>query len=170
MFDPTIFDNIKVVLEGEIYDLDLDGKIFVVQRKDLIDIAKMSREYRIRFSETMEDIVKTAEINLIADTKDLTLEILEIEDDEDKPGCELIIQFQTSIENPDDECKSIEEKINEIWDYRPTITQTIQYNYPISKGKMYNKISLHFGRKIDEDNISDIPQLIRYTFETLKAL
>ncbi|MDF0725751.1 hypothetical protein PY093_03360 [Cytobacillus sp. S13-E01] len=39
MFDPTIFDNLKVVIEGEVYDLDLTGDFLVTNRSDSIDIA-----------------------------------------------------------------------------------------------------------------------------------
>ena len=33
MFDPTIYDNIKVVLEGAVYDLDLEGKIIITTKR-----------------------------------------------------------------------------------------------------------------------------------------
>lgn len=36
MFDPTAFDNMKVVIEGAIYDLDLDGEISIIDRNDLL--------------------------------------------------------------------------------------------------------------------------------------
>jgi hypothetical protein len=35
MFDPTAYDNKKVVTEGAAYDLDLEGQIRVVDRKTL---------------------------------------------------------------------------------------------------------------------------------------
>ncbi|UOK56770.1 hypothetical protein MGI18_18515 [Bacillus sp. OVS6] len=49
MFDPTAFDNLKVVLEGAIYDADLGGFITVIGRKDLVDLAAMSRCYQNTF-------------------------------------------------------------------------------------------------------------------------
>ncbi|TCS82541.1 hypothetical protein [Tepidibacillus fermentans] len=168
MFDPTIFDNIKVILEGRIYDLDLEGKIIIVQRNDWVDLARMSRKYRIQFRLLAGNQEETAEVTLSAGTEDLTMEILEIEN-ENKPGCEISIRFYTVIENPDQQCKHIEEKINQIWNYRPILTQTIHYIYP-NTGKMNNEILLQFGRKIDEDNIEDIPELIEYTLKTLEAL
>jgi hypothetical protein len=45
MFDPTVFDNLKVIIEGAIYDLDLDGELQVVNRRDLVDLANMSRQF-----------------------------------------------------------------------------------------------------------------------------
>ncbi|MCV9888442.1 hypothetical protein [Metabacillus halosaccharovorans] len=47
MFDPTVFDNLKVVIEGYIYDMDIDEQISVTDRSDIIDLAKMSRQYSI---------------------------------------------------------------------------------------------------------------------------
>ena len=32
MFDPTIYENLKVVFEGAVYDLDLDGHLTVGDR------------------------------------------------------------------------------------------------------------------------------------------
>lgn len=47
MFDPTVFENLKVVAEGAFYDLDLDGELAVIDRHDLVDLAHMSRKYEI---------------------------------------------------------------------------------------------------------------------------
>lgn len=47
MFDPTAFENMKTVFEGAAYELDLRGEASITGRKDLVDLAEMSREYRI---------------------------------------------------------------------------------------------------------------------------
>ncbi len=47
MFHPTIFENWKVVVEGAVYDLDREGTAEVVYRKDLVDLAELSRSFRI---------------------------------------------------------------------------------------------------------------------------
>jgi hypothetical protein len=47
MFDPTIFDNWKVVVEGAMYDLDREGEAEVIAREDLMDLAGLSRSFRI---------------------------------------------------------------------------------------------------------------------------
>ncbi len=49
MFDPTAFDNLKVVLEGAVYDLDLSGEINIINRKDLFDFANYERNYQIHY-------------------------------------------------------------------------------------------------------------------------
>ncbi|MCT8136945.1 hypothetical protein H1D32_03750 [Anaerobacillus sp. CMMVII] len=81
MFDPTIFDNLKVVVEGEIYDLDLGGEISILNREDFVDLATMSRHFSITFQSVTSTAKQcTATIKLEADSADLYGEILE------KPG------------------------------------------------------------------------------------
>lgn len=171
MFDPTIYENIKVVLEGEIYDVDLNGKILVTMRKDLVDLAAMSRKFVIQFKllNSKRDIY--AEINLIANTEDLANEILERNDL--KAGCEILIKFYIIISDPVSECNRINSKLNIIWDNRPEITQKLSYIYDPdgnNKSDLFNEINLNFGRKIDEDNISDIHNLVEYTIKSLETL
>lgn len=50
MFDPTVFDNIKVFLENHLYDMDnLDGKIRITGRIDRLEMSVMSREFALFF-------------------------------------------------------------------------------------------------------------------------
>ncbi|MEI0739291.1 hypothetical protein VQ056_26320 [Paenibacillus sp. JTLBN-2024] len=50
MFDPTIFENLKVALENQLYDLDnIDGLIRIIGRDDRLEMSVMSREFAIRF-------------------------------------------------------------------------------------------------------------------------
>ena len=49
LFDPTAFDNMKVVLEGAVYDRDLFGDILIVSRDDLVNLATLSRKFTIEF-------------------------------------------------------------------------------------------------------------------------
>ena len=47
MFDPTAFENIRVVLEGIFYDKDLEGSIMIIDRNDIMNTAKLSRTYEL---------------------------------------------------------------------------------------------------------------------------
>ncbi len=49
LFDPTAFDNMKVVLEGAVYDRDILGDILVVKRDDLVNLATLSRQFMMEF-------------------------------------------------------------------------------------------------------------------------
>ena len=50
MFDPTAFENMKVVMEGIFYDKDLSGEIIILDRNDIMNIAKLSRTYDLSFN------------------------------------------------------------------------------------------------------------------------
>lgn len=170
MFDPTIYENIKVVLEGEIYDIDLSGEILVINREDTVDLAKMSRKFNIQFTLVNSEKDDAAEIQLTASTDDLAKEILE-RDLGIKPGCEISVKFYLHILDID-YCKKIEDKLNNLWDHRPTIVQNLSFLYQENNfpEEFFNEVTLNFGRKIDEDNIADIHGLIEHTLRSLKAL
>lgn len=70
MFDPTIYENVKVVLEGELYDRDLDGEITITNRSDLVDLATLSRTYVVAFEENSK---VSSTINLHASLRVLVL-------------------------------------------------------------------------------------------------
>lgn len=71
MFDPTAFDNLKVIVEGAVYDFDLHGDILVTDRKDMMDLASLSRIYHISFqlTEPFEPLVNN--IFIICGCKEL---------------------------------------------------------------------------------------------------
>ncbi|GLY09736.1 hypothetical protein [Pseudobacillus badius] len=50
MFDPTAFDNIKFMMQAEVYDRDLAGLFHIHHRTDIMDLASLSREAAITFS------------------------------------------------------------------------------------------------------------------------
>lgn len=49
MFDPTAFENLKIVIEGAVYDRDFSGEILVTDRNDIINLAKLERRFEISF-------------------------------------------------------------------------------------------------------------------------
>ncbi|HEX7056428.1 MAG TPA: hypothetical protein VF260_04425 [Bacilli bacterium] len=158
MFDPTVFDNLKVVLEGAVYDLDLAGSIVVTSRSDMLDSAVMARNYAIQFAASADAKVR-AEIQLFADMADLAAEMLAIADTE--PGCRLTVRFLAEIQDVEADCRRIEEGLNAIWQERPTIKQTVSFTYnPTGKRVYFNTIELDFARKIDERQIADIASLV----------
>ncbi len=63
MFDPTAYDNLKVILEGLVYDYDLAGEIIVTKRNDLVNLADLSRTFQIHFSLT-EDRKQIVDIKM----------------------------------------------------------------------------------------------------------
>ncbi|SID87142.1 Uncharacterised protein [Mycobacteroides abscessus subsp. abscessus] len=47
LFDPTAYENMKIVMEGLLYDKDLAGQISIIDRNELINTAKLSRTFEI---------------------------------------------------------------------------------------------------------------------------
>ncbi|MBE4910158.1 hypothetical protein IMZ08_19145 [Bacillus luteolus] len=168
MFDPTVFDNLKVVVEGEIYDLDLTGTIQVIDRKDIVDFAKMSRVYEISFrSSEHSTALKGAKLRILTDLRSLSEELLNITNS--TPGCTVEVLFTMEIDNPDVECKQIEQELIRIWGTERAISQQISYFYGDSN-LIKNTIVLSFDRKINEDHMDDLVELIPYILDTLNSL
>ncbi|WP_134699758.1 hypothetical protein [Ammoniphilus sp. YIM 78166] len=169
MFDPTIYENLKVVLEGAVYDLDAAGVALVTNRVDRVDLATMSRLYSIQFREKEQAAGQTeAEIQLSAQMQDLAAEILE--QNEKYAGCGLEVVFQTNVRNIEQDCPKIETLLLDIWQHRPTIKQTLSFTYGENVGSYKNSISVQFGRKINEEQIEDMDTLIDHVFHSIQEL
>ncbi|MGA9288499.1 MAG: hypothetical protein WBV93_09170 [Anaerobacillus sp.] len=163
MFDPTIYENVKVVLEGELYDRDLEGEISIINRKDLVDLASLSRMYKVQFNEN--PYVKVT-IQLQADLVSFSAEQLQLENVD--AGCEIKISFDISISDTE-ECTEIEEDIRSIWGSRPSISQTVSFAFD-NEDDLNSHIELEFNRRINEDQISDLSELIEHAIQTSQLL
>jgi hypothetical protein len=167
MFDPTIFENIKVAIENQVYDLDnLTGQVEVINRKDQLEMAVMSREFALEFILSGKRDVR-AEIVLFASLKDLAAEILETDPN---PGCTLFIRFYKQIKNVQLECKQIEELLQDIWKQEQVPTQTLSFLYGKGPAIFENKMEITFNRQINESQMGDIPELLKYILHTLEEL
>ena len=165
MFDPTVFDNLKVVLEGAIYDLDLSEDVDITDRSDNVDLAKMSRSYSISLSKKNVDTV----IELTTDALNWSGEILA--PDQDTYPCQLYIEFLLKIKNIDHACSGIRFRLNQIWrTFKPKIEQNISFLYGKPNELYDNQIVLSFKEEIDESFIADIPFIIECTLQTLESL
>jgi len=170
VFDPTIYDNLKVVLEGEIYDRDLNGQIQIVDRSDLVDLAIMSRMFIMRFRKLkFPDAV--VEFKLFVSAEDLTGEIVEANNP--SIGCRLHIghRVRTAGDYKAAEFKSelIRKHLLKIWGEDTTIGQELCF-FPNKKQEIpiYEcRSTVEFGRKITEKQIDDIPRLVDHLIMTI---
>lgn len=168
MFDPTIFENLKVGIENAVYDLDnLDEIIRITDRKDILEMATLSRSFSLRF-ELVQQHSTSAEICLETGLRDLAAEILEIP--KQQPGCDLKLRFHKNIADASDACPAIAQIIKEIWKPELPPIQTIQYNYGDEQLVLHNTIELRFPRKINEEQMRDIPHILEFTLRTLEEL
>ncbi|WP_216827743.1 hypothetical protein [Alkalihalobacterium elongatum] len=168
MFDPTIYENLKVVLEGAIYDLDFANEIHVIDRSDMMDMAKMSREFTMQFkTATAKSTYPIAEVRLLSTLQDFATE--KIEGNEKAAGSVLEVRLITTIHDVTKECREIEKKLMYIWHNRPIISQNISFTYGKNQ-LLEDNITISFGRKINEDQINDFEQFLNFTLLSLQFL
>lgn len=163
VFDPIVFDNLKVVIEGEVYDLDLEGHVSVVNREDYIDLARFSRVYRISFQQTSTVV---ASLSLKTHIDHIHAELSGSK--QIKPGCLIEIDFvlsQTSAFT-DEQCASYEKQLRSIWGEERMIEQRVSHLVGTSEYK--NEMKIKFNRYIYEDQVDDIIEMIEYMMETIQ--
>lgn len=168
MYDPTIFDNLKVALENQLYDLDnLDEHIDIKNRRDVMDFAVLSREFALRFALRNHPEIE-AEVILRASVRDLAGEILE--DPNANAACSLSLCFQKSIQRPDIECAEIEQVMASIWEQDIELTQTIRYVYGEENPKRMNCIEAAFKPRLTEENMTELSMFLEHVFDTMHVL
>ena len=174
MFDPTIFDNLKTVLEGEIYDRDLEGEILITDRNDWIDLATMARTFVVQFRIQDCDL-SFAAIRLHADIKSLSAEILE--STEVEPGCDIEISFSMYAASPQQDAMELMQTLSVLWQGRPSVRSEICFGVDddgeivesIENKPYLLKLILSFDRKINEGQLDDLTSLIQVVIASLEA-
>lgn len=168
LFDPTVFENLKVAIENQLYDLDnLDGIIHITNRIDRLDMSVMSRKFALSFQRVGSEHV-TAEFRLDASLQDLAAEILEYPGED--PACTLRLCFKMSIQDAGTACPQIDDILQRTWEPAVPPTQTVSFVYGQEPLQYLNTIELRFHRKINENQMEDIPNLIEHALYTLTEL
>ncbi|WP_144547335.1 hypothetical protein [Bacillus sp. X1(2014)] len=168
MFDPTAFDNMKVVIEGALYDLDISGEIVITDRNDSVNMAKMSRTFDISFQLPEKKV--TATIELQSGLVNLAAELLPSLQSEEQAGCILSLQFQTAKDELDMDFTALKALLEDIWGPTRPITQRVLYD-PLSIDPTQALIiKIEFDRLIHEDQIEDLVEMTEFIITTLKKL
>jgi hypothetical protein len=167
MFDPTIYDNLKVGFENYLYDLDnLDELISITNRKDQLELARMSRELVLQFClRYCPDV--TGEVVLNTSLEDLAAEILETP--ESLPGCRLRLRFRMVIQEPEIQCPAINSILQESWPEQ-RMKQHIHYVFEDQPATYVVTAEVHFDRSVNEDQMGDIPDLCDHMVNVLTKL
>ncbi|MGG3843337.1 hypothetical protein [Anoxybacillus kestanbolensis] len=165
MFDPTIFDNLKTVVEGAVYDLDVtDELVTVVDRSDIIDLAKFTRAYALSFQLRHARKV-TCTISLAMTLQHIANELLY--EEISQAGCTMTVSFSFSATHVDGQ--AVEQMLKHIWGEQRTVIQTFTYTYP--KHERYtHQVTIDFERMINESHVDDLLQMIPYIIRSLKQL
>jgi len=180
MFHPLVFDNIRVVLEGAVYDRDFDGAITITGRSDVMDMATFHRLFQIDFqladAADQKQAVR-AQMQLRTSLADIAAEQLE-QPLTEQIGCTICIHFHLPMDASraiPEEARTIAALLNDIWGHRPYITQTLTAKLEEKRlewppPRVDNQITLDFYRKIDEGNIDDLRDLLDHTVRSLVRL
>lgn len=169
MFDPTTFDNMKVVLEGALYDLDLHGEIAIKDRNDFMNLAKLSRKYEITFSRQSSSkidctlILEAALENLAAELKPSSLQKGLI-------GAEVKVFFTFHQLDKEDIHKRMEEELVKIWGDERRIEQTASYSPLARSPRITKNITILFNRLILEEQMDDLVRMLDYILASIDVL
>ncbi|MCM3566868.1 hypothetical protein [Neobacillus mesonae] len=170
MFDPTAFDNMKVVIEGALYDKDMDKEIVIIDRNDLLNSAKMSRKFNISFIENKHKINRiSANINLAAGLENLGAELLPGKLPDNSAGCYVEPVFTIYHDHDNKHYQAIQQIFLGVWGELRRITQTVVMN-PFEPQNVKNIVSIDFERLINEDQMDDLVEMIDFMISTLKDL
>lgn len=171
MFDPTAFDNMKVVIEGAIYDRDLEGELLVKNREDIVDLANLSRTFNLAFS--LRETGRTnyfAVLKIQAGLKNLAAEVLEMDESMSLAGCLISVIFHLQHRDEKEIFIEIQEVLEEIWGRERMIEQTVKIN-PLKKSEILaNEVTINFKRLILEDQLGDLIEMLDYIVLSLKRI
>lgn len=170
MFDPTAYENMKVVIDGYFYDMDLEGKISIIDRNDIVNLAKLSREYSVQFQLKNSRENYLAILYIKAGLENLAAELLHLELKPTSIGSIIELEFVVSHPNEQHYFIKIDAQLQQIWGEKRMIQQRAQFN-PLSIGQtIENRITIGFNRLIIEEQIDDLVVIGDHMIETLNWL
>ncbi|MCM3215610.1 hypothetical protein M3612_14010 [Niallia taxi] len=169
MFDPTAYDNLKTVIEGLLYDKDLEGVINILDRKDMLNMSTMSREFHLAFALSDQ---KNAQLifSLYASLENLASELLELEDKLDLVGANVKLTIVVRHENKQEIIELLQDLLRKIWGTEQIIKQEIRYQPLGSDNIVTNHITIVFSRLVTEGHIDDLAEMTDYMLATLAGL
>lgn len=171
MFDPTAFENLKVVIEGAIYDRDLAGEIHVTDRNDLLNLAKLQRRFEISFIARNGTGKKvTAVFILEANLENLAAELLSSAISEELSGCRVCVKFICVHPNKAAYFQNINQVLAEIWGKGRDIEQLVQVNPFSLQEEVENQITVSFNRLVYEEQIHDLTDMVDYMLASIRHL
>ncbi|MGG0716819.1 hypothetical protein ABE096_04365 [Robertmurraya massiliosenegalensis] len=169
MFDPTAFENMKVVLEGALYDRDLEGKIAILDRNDVMNLAKLSRQYDVTFSNRNSSSIQCTLV-LKAALENLASELHPQLQNERLAGANIFVIFKMKHENNQEMHQELGKILTSIWGSERTFTQKISYDLFEDNNMITKEITLEFNRLIREEQIDDLLTMMDYMLESLQKI
>lgn len=166
-FDPIAFDNIKYLLEGHIYDLDLANELIILDRNEYINQAKWQKEYDITFTTNIESKI-TSKFILHSKLINIASELLPSSKDAFLSGVHCSIEFnvpskinELQIERMIGLLKQVygPNRIYKAFETKELLNNTVQFLFTIT-----------FDRLIYENQMDDLYHLAEVSIQTLKKI
>lgn len=171
LFDPTAFDNMKVVLEGAVYDRDLLGDILVVNRDDLINLATLSRQFTIEFELKDPRLSKriSGGITLYASLENLSSELLASYSNDTYSGSTVEIFILCSENVSKEQADQVFNGLEDIWGKQRMIQWTnIAVKTNTNEQSYSSKFTISFDRLVSEEQMDDLVDMIEYLIQSLQ--
>lgn len=171
LFDPTAFDNMKVILEGAVYDRDFYGDILVIKRDDLMNLATLSRQYSVEFELKEPRIHKKVSggIRLSASLENLSSELLAGYSNESSNGSTVEIFVNLLEQLTKEQAVSILTGLAGIWGEQRSIAWTTVATMMNTKQESFSStFTISFDRLVKEDQIDDLVDMIEYLIQSLQ--
>ncbi|MFP9126606.1 hypothetical protein [Niallia sp. BSM11] len=169
MFDPTAYDNLKTVVEGQLYDRDLEGTIDILNRKDILDTSTMSREFHLVFALRGQQNAQIT-LSMYASLKNLAAELLELEEKMHLIGAEIRLTIHVRHKNNQETVWMLQDLLQRVWGAEHVIKQEIRVDPFRSDNIVNNHISIDFSRLVTEGDMDDLVSMTDYMLATLAGL
>jgi hypothetical protein len=172
MFDPTIYDNLKVVFEGEAYDLDAQGEFLVTLREDMVNLADMSRCFTMAFGS--EKGPCTAGFTLKSDIIDFAGELRKLRLADEQPG----VSLELWIDMPGRYQSYVTNHAEEIWaDYadhtRLQMERRTGYAYERAATvptRESFRVTISYQGRLNESHIGQVGEVLAHFLSTVKKV
>lgn len=170
MYHPSVYDNLKVVLEGAVYDLDFAGAIEIVDRRDLVDLAVIGRSYSIDF--LVSGIIQSFKGNLTLNTNLENYATEKLKDNPEGAGSKVSIFIETPVYEIETDCKQLQSILKK-WsegDLKGDIQQKLTYIYGESRNVFSNTISIHLQKPFSEEEPERFSLVLEQVIASMKEM
>ncbi|MBM7647920.1 hypothetical protein JOC78_000860 [Bacillus ectoiniformans] len=161
MFDPTAYENLKFILQAEVYDKDLAGEVVILNRTDKMDLASLSRETTITFALTKESECQVT-VRLYATLKQMAGELLNTSSS--MPGAYLEVVYRGLEPDFSDAQMSC---LDVLWG-ADRLVERRRIESDLSG--VANEWRMDFNREITEEMIEEMEEFIDFIYHTLESL
>lgn len=169
-FDPTAYENFKIIIEGSLYDADFTGDIKIINRSELVDLAVLSRSFEMQFKLPEYDGL-IGGIQIRASLKNLSDEILFHNDSLAAAHIDVYFQYEEKDESKEGMVHSLAAALQRIWgSEREIITSVTKHFYNNVYSHHANKMVVSFNRLVTEEQADDLYELVDFSIRSLIIL